>query len=157
MSRRALAARRALLADERGQVGGIEAVVFGLLVFVVGTLIVANAWAVVDAKHAVTVAVREAGRAYVEAPDAGTAATAAHRAATSAFADRGRDAARLGLTSTGDGFARCARVTFEATYDVPVVVVPWIATTSGGFTVAARHSELVDPYRSGDGLGAGTC
>jgi hypothetical protein len=32
--------------DDRGQVGGIEVLPFGLLVFVVGTLLVANAWAV---------------------------------------------------------------------------------------------------------------
>ena len=36
-----------LMADDRGQVGGIEALPFGLLVFVVGALLVANAWAVV--------------------------------------------------------------------------------------------------------------
>jgi hypothetical protein len=32
---------------DSGQVGGIEALPFGLLVFVVGALLVANAWAVV--------------------------------------------------------------------------------------------------------------
>ena len=37
---------------EDGQVGGIEALVFGLLVLVLGTLVVANAWGVIDAKVA---------------------------------------------------------------------------------------------------------
>ena len=50
-----------------GQVGGIEALPFGLLVFVVGALLVANAWAVVDAKLAVDAAARQATRHYVEA------------------------------------------------------------------------------------------
>ena len=55
--------------EDCGQVGGIEVLPFGLLVFIVGTLLVANAWAVVDAKLAVTSAAREAVRSYVEADD----------------------------------------------------------------------------------------
>ena len=55
--------------DDRGQVAGIEVLPFGFLVLVAGTLLVVNAWAVVDAKFAVDAAVREAARAYVEAPD----------------------------------------------------------------------------------------
>ena len=39
-------------AGDAGQVGGIEALPFGLLIFVVGTLLIANAWAVIDAKFA---------------------------------------------------------------------------------------------------------
>ena len=53
---------------EAGQVGGIEAVPFGLLVLVVGVLLLAHAWAVVDAKFVTTSAAREATRAFVEAP-----------------------------------------------------------------------------------------
>ena len=52
--------------DEHGQVGGIEGLVFGVLVFVFGALLVANAWAVVDAKSAASVAAREAARVCVE-------------------------------------------------------------------------------------------
>ena len=33
--------------SDAGMVGGVEALPFGLLVFVVGSLLVANAWAVV--------------------------------------------------------------------------------------------------------------
>ena len=39
--------RSARCRGDAGQVGGIEALPFGLLVFVVGTLLIANAWAVV--------------------------------------------------------------------------------------------------------------
>ena len=56
-------------ADERGAVGGIEVLPLGMLVLVVGTLLVVNAWAVVDAKLAASAAAREAARAYVEAGD----------------------------------------------------------------------------------------
>ena len=54
---------------DRGQVGGVEALPFGVLVFVVGVLLVVNLWAIVDAKVAATSAAREAARAYVEAAD----------------------------------------------------------------------------------------
>ena len=65
--------RRVRWRDDHGQVAGIEVLPFGLLTFVVGMLLVANAWGVVDAKMATTSAAREAVRAYVEAPDADAA------------------------------------------------------------------------------------
>ena len=60
--------------SDAGMVGGIEALPFGLLVFVVGALLVANAWAVVDAKFAVDAAARQATRSYVEAEVGGARA-----------------------------------------------------------------------------------
>src|SRR5439155_20334481 len=54
--------------DERGQAAGFEVLPFGLLVLVLGTLLVANAWEVIDAKIAVTASAREAARVFVEAP-----------------------------------------------------------------------------------------
>jgi hypothetical protein len=45
---------------------GIEALPFGFLVLVAGSLLLANAWAVVDAKFAASAAAREAVRVYVE-------------------------------------------------------------------------------------------
>ncbi len=42
---------------------------FGVLIFVVGALLVTNAWGVVDAEIAADAAAREAVRTYVEAPD----------------------------------------------------------------------------------------
>ena len=59
---------------DAGQVGGIEALPFGLLIFVVGSLLIANAWAVVDAKFATDAAARQAVRTFVEADDPQTAA-----------------------------------------------------------------------------------
>ena len=35
---------------DAGQVGGFEALPFGVLIFVVGVLLITNAWAVIDAK-----------------------------------------------------------------------------------------------------------
>jgi hypothetical protein len=144
-----------------GQVGGIEVLPFGLLVFVVGTLLVANAWAVVDAKLAVDAAAREAARHFVEADvpaadDFGDADAAARRAGYEALAAHGREAARstveLAALESPDGqvgFARCARATFTARYDVPVLRLPWIGGFGSGLDVTSRHSELIDPYRDG--------
>lgn len=134
--------------DERGQVGGIEAVVMGLFVLVVGTLLVANAWGVIDAKSAAASAAREAIRAYVEAPDAAAGVEEGDDSARAAMAGHGRDPARLELRWSGRRFGRCARVTAEARYTLPMIALPFLRDAAT-FHIAARHSEVVDPYRSG--------
>lgn len=135
--------------DESGQLAGIEAIPFGLLTFVIGTLVVANAWAVIDAKMAVSAAAREATRAYVEAPADADPMTLAEDAARQAIGGAGRDPAQLVLTPVQATFARCAVVTFQASYRIPAIRVPWVGGFGSGFTATARHSEIVDPYRSG--------
>jgi hypothetical protein len=124
--------------DDRGQMGGVEALPFGVLIFVIGTLLVVNAWAVVDAKLAADAAAREATRHFVEAPvvDASgvrDAEAAAVAAGLDALAASGRDPDRgtvaltgLSTPDGGDGYARCARATFTATYQVPALSLPWI-------------------------------
>ncbi len=151
----------ALQREESGQ-GGIEALPLGLLVFVVGALLIANAWAVIDAKLAATSAAREATRTYVEAPASLTsdeAFLAARSAAAAAFAAQRGSSRQLELrlvSGVGRAHERCARVTAEATYRVPAVTVPWVGGFGRGFTVRARHSEIVDPFRSGLS-GTATC
>lgn len=141
--------------DESGQ-AGLEVIPFGLLTFVVGTLLVANAWAVIDAKFAVSSAAREATRAFVEAGDAGEAWPLAEAAARAAIEGSGRDPGQLQLSSAGD-FARCAPVEFTASYQIPAVWVPWVGGLGTGFTATARHAEVVDPYRTGVPSGANGC
>src|SRR5690606_14592703 len=75
--------------DDRGQLAGMASRVFGFLVLVVGSLVLANAWAVVDAKYAATAAAREAVRAYVEASSETQADRAALDAATSSIRSHG--------------------------------------------------------------------
>jgi hypothetical protein len=136
--------------DERGQ-GGLEVLPFGFLVLVAGVLLVANAWAVIDAKLATESASREAARAYVEATDAAGAHDAAVGAAREAIAGHHRDpdAARYDGPDAS-AFVRCNRITWVVEYDVPSLTLPFV----GGFgprllTARAAHSEIVDPYRSG--------
>jgi hypothetical protein len=147
--------------DDRGQMGGVEVLPFGLLIFVIGTLLVANLWAVVDAKLAADAAAREATREFVEAPVVDASATdeaeaRAVAAGLDALAAHGRDPERatveltaLEAPSGGSGYVRCARATFTATYQVPALTLPWLGGFGGGFDVASSHSELVDPFRNG--------
>lgn len=135
--------------DECGQIGGIEAVTFGVLIFVLGTLVIANAWGVVDAKLAAGAAAREAARAYVEAPSPTAAEQAALTAATATIEGHGRSPSRMDTPSVEGAFARCARIRVTVRYHVPLIALPLLGRSGDGFTVSARHSEIVDPYRSG--------
>jgi hypothetical protein len=128
-----------------------------VLIFVVGALLITNAWAVVDAKVAVDAASREAVRTYVEAPDQATALDRARSVATDTMAAHGRRPELLTLGIDHDGgrpFARCVRVTVEADYPVPALRLPWVGGFGHAFDVEARHSERIDPYRSGLPTGA---
>ena len=160
--------RRAPRSDS-GQVRGIEALPFGVLVFVVGALLVANAWAVIDAKMAVDAAARQATRHYVESEVAGPGPPddqekAAVDAGLAALDAHGRDPAEasIGLSAlTGSGgqagFSRCARATFTASYEVPALTIPWVGGFGDGIDVTSSHSELVDPFRSGVPGSAAAC
>ena len=139
--------------DDRGQVAGIEALPFGILLFVVGALLVANAWAVLDAKMATDSAAREAARTYVEGVDHDAGLAGATAAARSAIEGQGRNPDRLelrGPTSSAE-FVRCNRITFRATYVVPAIPLPFIGGFGNGISVTSSHTELVDPFRDGVG------
>lgn len=148
--------------DERGFVGGFEVLPFGLLVFVAGSLLLANAWAVVDGTIAASAAAREAARAYAEATSEGEAADAAVAAAMAVIEGHGRNRDRATIRwEAGPTFERCARNTVVVEYRVPTLTVPFIGAFGGGVvTTSGRHTEVVDPYRSGlrlEGFEAESC
>lgn len=153
MSRASTCGLRGRWADESGFAGGAEALPFGVLVFVIGSLLLANAWGVIDAKLAASAAAREATRAYVESPGPTSedAARDARLAAASAIVGHGRDASKMSLENRGAAtWTRCATITFEVSYPVATISLPWVKGLGPeAFTVRASHSELVDPYRSG--------
>lgn len=131
-----------------GFVAGTDALLFGVLIFVCGTVLVTNLWAVLDTKVAVEGAALEAARAYVEAADASSAPALARSAARRVLADHGRgEGATVGLSAI-DGFARCSRVIVTVERDVALLEIPLLGQVGGTIRVRARHSELVDPYRS---------
>lgn len=135
---------------EAGQAAGAEVVPFGFLVLVAGALLVANLWGVVDARATAASAAREATRAFVEAPTTGDGDEAATAAAATVVEGAGRDPSRLTLVrQDGEDFTRCRRITYEAGYPVPALRLPWIGGFGQAFVARARHSEIVDPFRSG--------
>ena len=134
---------------EQGFVGGFEGLLFGVLIFVIGPLIVAHAWAVVDTKFAVVEAAKQAARTYVEAPSAAVAAQEAQQAADQALAGYGRDGRLAGVSLVSGDFGRCQRITIEVTYPAPILELPVVGRVGSGERVRADHSELVDPYRTG--------
>ncbi len=136
--------------DESGVVGA-EVLPFVVLVFVVGTLVFAQAWAALDAKLAAIAGASEAARTFVEYPgrssaDAAGAAVAAGTAAISGYGING-DRAVVALGSPRLG--RCMRVTFEASQEVPRLALPQLRRSP--MVVRARASEIVDPFRHGLG------
>lgn len=136
--------------DDRGQVAGVEAIPFGILLFVVGALLVANAWAVIDAKMTVTSAAREAARSYVEATDHESGRRRADSAAHDVVAAHGRDPSRAAITGPDapDAFTRCNPVSFTVSYPVPALTLPFIGGFGRAFDVTSTHTELVDPLRN---------
>ena len=139
------------LRDERGFVGGFEVLPFSLLVFVAGTLLLTNVWAVIDGTLAASAAAREAARAYAEAPTAADAERAAVDAALAAVDGHGRDRSRATVRwDLGPTFERCAPNTVVVEYRVPTLTVPFVGAFGGGvITTSGRHTEVVDPYRTG--------
>jgi hypothetical protein len=118
---------------------------FGVLIFVFGVLLLFNAWAVVDAKMGATSAARESVREYVESSgDLALALDSGRRAFESST---GLDPTAIDFTVEGV-FERCSRVTVTASYQVPAIRLPF-GGWGNGFNVAASHSEIVDPFRSG--------
>lgn len=140
------------LRGDQGQVGGIEVLPFGVLVFVVGALVVTNAWGVVDAEVAADAAARQAVRTYVEAPDDATGSAQARAVAATTLAGYGRRSDLMDLRIERDGeaaFGRCIPVTVEVDYPVPALRLPFVGGYGHAFDVHARHTERIDPYRSG--------
>jgi len=136
---------------EGGAVGGLEALPFGMLIFVVGTLIITNAWGVIDAKMAATSAAREAARTFVEADSRSAGSEAAEAAARDVIASYQRDPTKLELSYSPEdlAFERCNRVTFTAEYPVRTISLPFGLGFGSTITVVGRHSEIIDPLASG--------
>jgi hypothetical protein len=157
-TRRAGEGRRCV--GDGGQVGGIEALPFGVLLFIVGSLIVANAWAVIDAKFATDAAAREAVRSFVEAdPAEADPISVASAAGLAALQGHGRDPSRGRVGPVGGvALVRCQRAVFEAVYEVPAITIPFVGRFGRApFTVRSTSSELVDPYRDGLAGEVGAC
>ncbi len=141
--------------DERGQVGGVEALAFGVLVLVLGTMGLATGWAVVDAKVAAASAARGAARTYVESDGSEAAWSSAADQGREAFAGHGRNPAALDLPRPQEPFGRCGPITVTASTSLDLPRIPGIRAVARRVRVQASHTEVVDPYRAGVARGGG--
>jgi hypothetical protein len=132
-----------------GFVAGAESLVFGTLLFVLGTFVVINAWSVVDARLATSAAAREAVRAAVETPLDDDPHTRALAAGARAFAAHAGEGLALELVAEiPPEKRRCAPVRYRATTTVEVAGLG-LPGAARRFTVSAAYAEVVDPHRSG--------
>lgn len=162
-----------LHAEEDGFSAGAEALAFGVLVFVVGSIIGLNGWAVLDAHFAVNAAAREATRSIVEGGAVDRASMlgadggpidsgVVYEVAVETMAGHGKDPAGLPQprdfvvtladdpwTSSTDTPQRCARVTVEVSYPVQGIRLPIVGGWQTPITAEGQHTEIVDPFRSG--------
>lgn len=135
--------------DDRGVVAGSDALIFGVLAFVLGSLLILNVWAVIDTALATSAASREAARTFVESPDGASAPQLAVDRANEVMDGYGRaDHVNVGLDY--EGFERCAVVTVSVAYDVPIVELPIFGSLGSLTEITSSHSERVDAYRSGE-------
>ncbi len=139
---------------DRGQVAGIEALPFGLLIFVAGTLLLVNIWGVVDAKFATDAASREATRYVVESArldrDPATIRAGAQAVAQRTLEDHGRRRPpTVRIRPEGVRLERCDRIQVTVATQVPAIRLPFFGGFGEAFEIVATHSELVDPTRSG--------
>lgn len=159
--------------EQDGLSAGAEALVFGVLVFVVGSIVMLNGWAVLDAHVAANAAAREATRAIVDAGAvdriemvgaSGSRVEAGHAWAVAAetMAGHGKDPAALAdpdafvVSLTDDPWPddsgppqRCARVTVEVRYPVQGIRLPFLGGWRTPIHVEGQHTEITDPFRSG--------
>lgn len=142
-----------MMRGEDGFVAGAEALVFGVLIFVIGTLTILTGWVGVDAKLATSAAAREAVRAVVTAPVGATTPVLqarAHRAAQQVLAAHGHAPAdaTLDVHDPPLRLERCRRVVISVSVEVTSVIIPGTLDTPR-WTVASRHEQVVEPFRSG--------
>lgn len=133
---------------EAGQIGGVEGLILGVLVFVLGTLVISSVWGAISAKLASDDAAYEAARAYVQAQSPASAPLDARSAAAAAIRTSGHDPSRMTLALEG-ALVRCSVVVVTVSYRLPALEVPLIGGRGPVLDVSASHSELVDPFRSG--------
>jgi hypothetical protein len=137
--------------SDAGFAAGGEAIPFGVLIFVIGTLMVTNLWAVIDVKMATNGAAREAARQVAESDGPGANVTQLGKdAAEASLQTHERDPGRMDyIVNIPDGWQPCARAEVAVTYPVPLINLPFLDVAfPDPIQVTSTHSEIIDPYRS---------
>jgi len=138
---------RRSIRNERGAVAGLEGVMFGILILVAGTVLVAHAWSVLETRRSLDGAAREYLRAYTEADGPAAARTAGQRALDDVLRGEHNTRGTVDVTSPDPTtFGPCAQATVSLSSVVPSVRLPFL-TDVGASTVRVTHTELVDAHR----------
>lgn len=135
--------------DEEGAVAGVEAIAFGALIFVLGTLVIANVWAAIDGRSAADGAARAAVRSVVTAAPGTDLQALARSVADDGLAAHGVDPSRPRAVGVDGALARCGVVAVTVEHEVPLVLIPPLGATQPSVTVRSTHTAVIDPYRSG--------
>ncbi len=132
---------------ERGAVAGLDGVMFGILVLVAGTVLIAHAWSVIEVRRTLDGAAREYLRAYTEADSPAAAAAAGQRALDDVVrGERGTRGTVAVDPTDPTRFGPCSPATVSLSSEVPAVRLPFLAGLRS-ITVTVTHTELVDAHR----------
>ena len=132
---------------ERGAVAGLEGVMLGVLVLVTGTLLVVNAWGVLQSRRTLDGAAREYLRAYTQADDAAAAESAGRRALLDVLDGERGSAAGVRIDAPDRStFGPCATATVTLSSTVPAARLPFVGAMAST-TIRVTHTELVDAHR----------
>jgi hypothetical protein len=151
---------KAKLLSENGQIGGIEAVPFSILIFVVGMIMAINGWGVVHTQTNARSAARAAVRVFVEQNNFDLAQQKAHATAIETLRRSGfaTDRASIAIDfPNGDTWHRCARVRIVVSLPTRTFPAPFVGSLFSWISVRAAESGLVDAYRSGIDGGEAIC
>lgn len=142
--------RRPMRRNERGLVAGGDAVVFGALILLAGTLVVTNLWSIVETRTAVDAAARDYLRSYTRAENSTDATRLAEQAARAVLDGRGTPLTGLEITPPDPGgFGPCGTATVTLAARVPAARVPFLGEL-GATEVTVTHTELIDAHRAID-------
>lgn len=133
---------------ERAMAAGAEALALGTLVLLAGTIMVTNAWAVIDTNMALEAAAREYLRAYTEADEPTAAAANGDTAARAVLQDRPGVLGRLRVVPPSpETFGPCAPAAVTVSARVPAIRIPAIDAQWGEHTVSISAVELIDAHQ----------
>lgn len=129
-------------------VAGAEALAIGTVILLAGTILVVNAWTVIDTRLALEGAAREYLRAYTEADGPETAHAEADAAAGAVLEDRPRLLAGLHIDPPRpELFGPCAPAAVTMTAAVPTIGIPAIRNGWAEHTVHVSAVELIDAHQ----------
>ncbi len=134
-------------------VAGLEGVMFGVLVLVVGTIVVVNAWGVLQTRRTLDGAAREYLRAYTEGDDPVDAAQKAQHSLTAVLDGEQRRGGRTPPVHVEGPdparFGPCAEASVHLSTVVPAARIPFVGAFRST-TVEVTQTDLVDPHREID-------